>query len=293
MENNYQILYDNQDYEKLVKETDSLKDLNTIRYHIIGLLGMGAQPLVLRIMLAKLHILKPVLTMFLKIHHEILKQQRELPEHALLLEAYENLPYLSQETDEWIMKIRQLYLKPSHVKTLTTVDIVIEAEKKNDEAMLIDVIPQLKAMDVYQLKTVLKSMLLKTYSQHLKGLIVLALIHHRYDEKIDMQKGDQLLSFNPIDTVDPFQDGTFETYKLMLDEHIKDPSVRHIGYSILSTYLLKMIPFEIDIEYYFIQAIRFLTAQYLKMPMPKADLSDDDVNLIHKKKMEIEAVLKT
>jgi hypothetical protein len=293
MENNYQTLYDNQEYEMLVKETASLKDLNTIRYHIIGLLGMGAQPLVLRIMLAKLNVLKPVLTMFLKIHLEILKQQRELPEHALLLDAYENLPYLSQETDEWIMKIRQLYLKPTHIKPMTSVEIVIEAEKKTDEAILIDVIPQLKAMDIYQLKTILKSMLLKPYSQHLKGLIVLALIQHRYDEKIDMQKGDQLLSFNPIDTVDPFQDGTFETYKTMLDEHIKDPSVRHIGYSILSTYILKMIPFEIDIEFYFIQAIKFLTAQYLKMPIPKGDLSDDDLNLILKKKLEIEAVLKT
>jgi hypothetical protein len=108
-----------------------------------------------------------------------------------------------------------------------------------------------------------------------------------------MLKEDKIISFNPIDTINPFENGTFEEYKLLLDEQIKDPSMRNISYSILSTYMLKMIPFAFDIEYYFIQAIRSLTHQYLKLPLVKFDVSEEELALIQKKHQEIESIIKT
>jgi len=293
MENIYQTLYEQQDYENLVKQTASLKDLNTIRYHVIGLLGLGAHQLVLRIMLMKLPVIKTVLPMFLKIHAEILKEHRSFQEHVDLMEAYEQLPYISQETDEGINTIRRLYFKPPHAKNLSLTQMVVEADTVRDESLLIDLIPQLKAIELYQLKTQLKTMLLSTYSQHLKGVVVIAFITHRYDETIDMAKEDKIISFNPIDSVNPFENGTFEAYKLLLDEQIKDPSLRNISYSILSTYMLKMIPFEFEVEYYFIQAIRSLTHQYLRLPTLKFDVSEEELSLIKKKHEEIESIIKT
>ena len=67
-----QTLYEHQDYETLVKRTASLTDLNMIRYHIIGLLGLGANQMVLRVMLAKFAVLQKALSIFIKIHYEIL-----------------------------------------------------------------------------------------------------------------------------------------------------------------------------------------------------------------------------
>jgi len=293
MDNIYQTLYQQQDYEGLVKQTASLSDLNTIRYHIIGLLGLGAHQLVLRIILIKLPMIKSVLPMFLKIHAEILKEHRSFQEHLDLMEAYEQLPYLSQETDEGIHTIRRLYLKPPQAKILSLNEMIIEADAARNESLLIDLITQLKAIGVYQLKKQLKDMLLGTYSQHLKGVVVIAFIQHRFDETIDMLKEDKIISFNPIDTINPFENGTFEEYKLLLDEQIKDPSMRNISYSILSTYMLKMIPFAFDIEYYFIQAIRSLTHQYLKLPLVKFDVSEEELALIQKKHQEIESIIKT
>lgn len=293
MEHTYQTLYEQQDYETLVKQTASLRDLNTIRYHIIGLLGLGAHQLVLRIILIKLPVIKSVLPMFLKIHAEILKEHRSFQEHVDLMEAYEQLPYLSQETDEGINTIRRLYLKPPQAKNLSLQEMIIEADTAKNESLLIDLIPQLKAMGLYQLKSQLKTMLLSNYSQHLKGVVVIALIQHRYDETIEMSKDDKIIAFNPIDTINPFENGTFESYKLLLDEQIKDPSLRNISYSILSTYMLKMIPYEFDVEYYFIQAIRSLTHQYLKLPPVKFDVSEEELSLILKKHQEIEIIIKT
>ncbi len=79
-----QTLYEQQDYETLVKRTASLSDLNMIRYHVIGLLGIGANQMVLRVMLAKFSLIQKALVIFLKIHYEILKNHRQFQEHALL-----------------------------------------------------------------------------------------------------------------------------------------------------------------------------------------------------------------
>jgi hypothetical protein len=289
----FQSLYEAQDYQALVKATAGLNDLHTIRYHLIGLLGLGANQLVLRVLLAKLHVLKPALTVFLKIHFEVLKLHREYPEHEDLIAAYDQLPYISQDVEEWVSKISILYRKPPHTVVKEIIDLFLEAYEKKDEGLLVDLVTQLKPIHVYQLRATLKDILIGHLNQHLKGLIVITLIHARFDEVIHMSKGDQTLSFNPIDTSDPFDDGTFDQLKQMIDEGMKDPSIRHISYSILSTYILKMIPFEIDVEFYFIQAIRMLTYEYVRLPVPKLDFSEDDWALIDKKKKHIEEVLKT
>ncbi len=289
---NFQTLYDLQDYETLVKRTAALKDLNMIRYHIIGLLGMGANQMVLKILLLKMPIIQKALTVFLKIHYEILKTNRTFPEHTMLLEAYQNLPYLNQEVEDWISQIKILFQKPPHIQIKETTQLFIDAFEKKDMEMLIDLIPQLKPIHLWSLKQTIKDLLTKAYPQRIKGMLVLALIDARYDEVISINKGEKTLSFNPIDTVNPFKDGTFEGYQSQLDGMIKDPSVRQIAYSILSTYMLTMVPFEIDPEYYFFRALTDIAYAYLKLKAPKMDEESSEIALIEEKRRHIEMMIK-
>jgi hypothetical protein len=289
---NFQTLYDLQDYETLVKRTAALKDLNMIRYHIIGLLGMGANQMVLKIMILKMPILQKALTVFLKIHYEILKTHRTFPEHAILLERYQNLPYLNQEVEDWISQIKILYQKPPHIQVKETTQLFIEAFEKKDFEMLIDLIPQLKPIHLWSLKLTIKSLLTNPIPQRIKGMLVIALIDARYDEVISVSKGEKILNFNPIDTVNPFKDGTFERYQSELDGMIKDPSVRQIAYSILSTYMLTMVPFEIDPEYYFFRALSNIAYGYLKLKAPNSDEESSEIALIEKKRKHIEMMIK-
>lgn len=290
--NLYQQLYDNQDYEGLVKATAGLADLNMIRYHIIGLLGLGANQLVLKIMLAKFAIIQKALAVFLKIHYEILKTHREFPEHDLLLDRYETLPYLNQEVEERISQIRILFRKPPHTVVKDVYTLFIEAYQKEDHAMLVDLIPQLKPIHIFQAKETIKALLTRPFPQLAKGLLVLALIDFKYDEVIAITKGEKTLSFNPIDTVNPFADGTFETYQGQINDLIKDPSVRQVAYSLLSTYMIKMIPFEIDPEYYFFKALMLTSYDYLKMKMPLGDEDESELQLIEKKQKHLQQILK-
>lgn len=288
----FQTLYEKQDYATLVKQTAALSDLNMIRYHLIGLLGLGANQMVLTIMLAKFFLIQKALPIFLKIHYEILKIQRTFPEHAKLIAKYQDLPYISQEVEERISQIHILYSKPIHSQVKDVMTLFQEAYDKEDYDLLMDLIPQLKPIHLFSLKQTIKTLLTRPFPQRMKGMLVLALIDAKYDEVIAITKGEKTLSFNPIDTVNPFADGTFETYQETLDGFIKDPSIRHIAYSLLSTYILSMIPFEIDPEYYFFQGLMQLAYAYLKMPIPPFDGDESEQALITKKRQHLEKILK-
>jgi hypothetical protein len=287
-----QTLYEQQDYETLVKRTASLSDLNMIRYHVIGLLGIGANQMVLRVMLAKFSIIQKALVIFLKIHYEILKNHRQFQEHALLLEQYERIPYLSQEVEEWVSKLRILFQKPPHTTYKDTLEMFLDAYQQKNMDMLMDLIPQLKPIHLFSAKTQIKTLLTEPFPQRIKGMLVLALIDAKYDETIHITKGEKTLGFNPIDTVNPFQDGTFEHYQKQIDEMVKDPSVRQIGYSVLTTYMLTMIPFEIDPEYYFFKALVEIAYGYLKLNPPPLDETEEERTLIDQKKHHLEMILK-
>jgi len=287
MDPTYQTLYDQQDYETLVKRTIALTDLNMIRYHIIGLLGLGAHAMVLKTMLQKFAIIQKALITFLKIHYEIAKIDRGLLEHELLLSRYDALPYLSQEVDEKIQDIRRLLTKPSHIPVKDTLTLFLEAADKQNFSLLADIIPQLKPIHVFQAKTQIQTMLRSTIPNHIKGLLVIALIDVKYDDVVTVIRGEETLSFNPIDTVNPFLDGTFQSYQKRIDALIKDPSVRHIAYALLTTYMMAMLPFVIDPEFYFFQALVTLAHEYLRLPAPEFDGDESEQALIQKKKAEL------
>ena len=288
----FQNLYDRQDYATLVKQTAALSDLNMVRYHIIGLLGLGANQMVLTIMLAKFSLIQKALPIFLKIHYEILKTHRTFPEHAKLIEHYQNLPYISQEVEERVSQLQILYSKPANAQVKDTMTLFQEAYDQEDHEMLFDLIPQLKPIHLFTLKQTIKTLLTRPFPQRMKGMLVLALIDARYDEVIAITKGEKTLSFNPIDTVNPFNDETFASYQDTINSLTKDPSVRQVAYSLLSTYMLTMIPFEIDPEYYFFQGLISLAYSYLKMPPPPFDGDESEQTLIEKKRQHLEKILK-
>jgi hypothetical protein len=288
----YQTLYQNQDFETLVDVTSSLRDLNMIRYHVIGLLGIGANAQVLVVLRNKLPILKPALHVFLKIHREILKQDPELEDHETLLEAYESLPYLNQEVEELIDELKRLHRRGSFKKPVDFLVTLNQAFDEENEALLLDLIPQIQPIHLYQVREKVKAHLQKDGSQQIKGLLMLMLIDYKFDEVIALKKGQQLLQFNPIDAINPFLNGVLKEAQEQLSRRIKDPSLLQVAQSLLSSYVLRMVPYEVDIEYYFQTALVALARDYLKLPPEHDDYSETEKETIAKKRHHLETILK-
>jgi hypothetical protein len=291
-EQHFLTLYHEQNFEQLVKETAALSNLSMIRYHLIGLLGMGAYAYVLKVMLAKLPMLTKAMPTFLKIHREILKEQRHLPEHETLLDAYDQLPYLNQESDELIHELRRLFARHPSQSSFDLLTTFQRALSNKDEPLLADLIPQVQAIHLYQSREAIKSLLQSDASQHIKGLLMLQLIDFKFDDVIAYKKGTQTLQFNPIDTVNPFLDGTLDEAREQLKTYIKDPSVLNVAQSLLSTYVVHMVPYAIDLEYYFLIALKHIAMEYLRMPSTLDEYSETEQTLIAKKRHHLETILK-
>lgn len=288
----FQTLYQNQDFETLVDVTSRLEDLNMIRYHVIGLLGIGENARVLSVLKSKLMIIKPALSIFLKIHREVLKQNPELEQHELLLEAYEGLPYLNQEVEELLDELRRLFRRGPSKKPFDFLASLHQAFDHQNEALLLDLIPQIQPIHLYQVREKVKHFLQEDGSQQIKGLLMLMLIDYKFDEIIAIKKGKNVLQFNPIDAVNPFLNGTLQDAKEQLKHHIKDPSLLQIAQSLLASYVLRMVPYEVDIEYYFLKALVSLAREYLKLPLENDDFSESEHDLIAKKRHHLETILK-
>jgi hypothetical protein len=293
MEPTLQSLYEQQDYETLVKRTMALTDLNMIRFHVIGLLGLGAHAMVLKTMIQKFSLIQKALITFLKIHYEIARIDRQLIEHQGLLTKYDELPYISQEIDEKVQDIRRILNKPSQTNQKDTLALFLDAVQVQDLALLADLIPQLKPIHIFQVKQTIFELLRSTIPHHIKGLLVIALIDVKYDDVVTITRGQETYTFNPIDTVNPFMDGTFQAYQKQIDSLVKDPSVRHIAYALLTTYMMTQLPFAIDPEFYFFQALVMLAYDYLKLPGPQFDGDEGELELITQTKEALaQALLK-
>ncbi len=288
----YAKLYQNQDFATLVEVTASLHDLNTIRYHLIGLLGLGAHARVLAVMANTLTLLTQSLPTFLKIHREIVKNDRHLEGHERLISAYEDLPYINQESEELIAEIRRLYYRGKEAKPFDYLATLEKALKEKKEALLLDLIPQMKPIHAYQLRELIKETLRGDASQPVKGFLMLMLIDFKFDEVIALKKGLQLLQFNPIDAVNPFMDGTVENAKEELKKRIKDPSLFQVASSLMSAYVLRMVPYELDFEYYFYTALIQTAQTYLQLPINDDDFSESEKGIIAKKRHHLETILK-
>jgi hypothetical protein len=288
----FQTLYQQQDFETLVEVTASLRDLNMVRYHVIGLLGLGANAQVLTVLRNKLSLIQPALNVFLKIHREILKQDSQLEAHDELLQAYDTLPYLNQEVEELVDELKRLYRRGDSKKPVDFLVTLKQALEQENEALLFDLIPQIQPIHLYQVREQVKAFLQQDGSQQLKGLLMLMLIDYKFDEVIALKKGKNLLQFNPIDAVNPFLDGTLNEAQEQLSRRVKDPSLLQVAQSLLSSYVLRMVPYEVDIEYYFLTALVSLARDYLQLPSEQEDFSESEKETLAKKRHHLETILK-
>jgi hypothetical protein len=284
-------LYEKQDFVALAEVTEALDSISAIRFHLIALLGLGEQRQALQVIRLKLQVLKPVLNVFLKIHLEILKLNKDLPEHGLLITAYDELPYLNQEADELIASIRMLYQKPFIQTSADQLKLWIEALKAKDIERIEAFIPQLKPIHIFQARQAIKDFLLLEGFDQTKGMLLLTLVDSRFDEVIGIQKATKLLQFNPIDTPNPFKDGTLKQLKQMLTDVIKDPSLLEISHALMVAYVLRMLPYEVDLDYYGTTAFVDVARTYLKLPVIDHGFSDDERELYEKKKQHFMTIL--
>ncbi|MCR5693038.1 MAG: hypothetical protein K6G74_03590 [Bacilli bacterium] len=250
---NYKTLLEKKEYDLLLSLTEGDLSPAGLSYRASAYLAKGDAKQALNILNAhrdELFKVSPLKTM--RSIFELRFILKEFEEAYDDLEYFENLPYVSQEVEEYLHALPKMIRteeRNSHLSEKFTEEEIIEklSEKSDDYEIIstLNMIGPLKVKDYIPSLVALvgsqKSSIVRTYA-------LMYLISARYDKEITFIKNGQFFKLIPSSTIPPFTGKAFEDFRVKLDEEINDPSVSNIAKKLLNDYIFELFPEEVPLE---------------------------------------------
>ena len=232
---NYKTLLEKKEYDLLLSLTEGDLSPAGLSYRASAYLAKGDAKQAFNILNAhrdELYKVNPLKTM--KSIFELRFILKEFEEAYDDLEHFENLPYVSQEVEEY------LHALPKLIRT--------EERNSSDDYEIIstlNIIGPWRAKDYVRslvaLVTGQKSSLVRTYA-------LMYLIAAKYDKEIALIKNGKTFNIVPARIDPPFTGKEFEDFREKLDETINDPSVSNVAKKLLNDYIFELFPETLPLE---------------------------------------------
>ena len=186
----------------------------------------------------------------MKIHFELLLSKGLFDEARLALKHYENLPYVSQEVEEFMRDMKERIEEESHPKSHQNInieDIYDVLEKETDSAKISQVLFQLKNfnLNIYidSLKIFMKR---EDVNPNFRTYALILLIDEKYDEEVGFLSRKGLIVVNPTKLEPPFMSKSFnETCRLITEKCNHDVSMIETALHLFNCYIIDTYPEDI------------------------------------------------
>ena len=186
----------------------------------------------------------------MKIHFELLLSKGLFDEARLALKHYEDLPYVSQEIEEFMREMKERIEEESHPKshhTFSIEDIFDVLEKETDSAKISQVLFNLKNynlnMYIDSLKIFMKR---EDVNPNFRTYALILLIDEKYDEEVGFLSRLGLISVVPTKLNPPFMSNSFnETCRLITDKCNHDVSMIETALHLFNCYIIDTYPEDI------------------------------------------------
>ena len=186
----------------------------------------------------------------MKIHFELLLSKGLFDEARLALKHYENLPYVSQEVEEFMRDMKERIEEESHPKSHQNInidDIYDVLEKETDSAKISQVLFQLKNfnLNIYidSLKIFMKR---EDVNPNFRTYALILLIDEKYDEEIGFLSRKGLIVVNPTKLTPPFMTKSFnKTCRLITEKCNHDISMTETALHLFNCYIIDTYPEDI------------------------------------------------
>ena len=250
---NYKTLLEKKEYDLLLSLTEGDLSPAGLSYRASAYLAKGDAKQAFNILNAhrdELYKVNPLKTM--KSIFELRFILKEFEEAYDDLEHFENLPYVSQEVEEYLHALPKLIRTEERNANLSDKyseeEIIEKLLDKSDDYEIIstlniigpwkakDYIPSLLALVRGQ-----KSSLVRTYA-------LMYLIAAKYDKEIAFYKNGKTFNIVPARIDPPFTGKEFEDFRAKLDEAINDPSVSNVAKKLLNDYIFELFPETLPLE---------------------------------------------
>ena len=178
----------------------------------------------------------------MNLHFELLLSKKLYDEARIALKHYEDLPYVSQEVEEYMRDMKDRIEEESHPKSRQKfeLDEIYEIlEKESDQSKISQVLFSLKNynLNIYidSLKIFLKR---EDVNPNFRTYALILLVDEKFNEEVEFLSRKGLIKINPTKIMAPFMSPSFnETCKLITEKANHDVSMIETGLHLFNCYI--------------------------------------------------------
>ena len=241
-------LLDKNQYDLVIKLTETSSDTVSLFYRIIAFIAVGQSENALNVIQTKKEILKKKLDMLIKFHIEILCLLGRFDDAYEELRNYEELPYESQQVEE-ILKLMKTYIREAEKNSYGPKPIDEDELNKrllsDNEDEVLGALDEIKSQSVDRYLPNILTLIKSHPRQVIRTFALLLLYKDKYDKEVEFLKGDRLVKVVPSSLPEPFVVPGFKDVNAVnfaLQKEFRDPTVVQNALQTLSSYLLYIYP---------------------------------------------------
>lgn len=230
----------------------------------------------------------------MKIHFELLLSKRLYDEARIALSHYENLPYVSQEVEEFMREMKTRIEDEAHPKAKKTFEmdeIYDVLEKETNQGKISQVIFSLKDYNINNYIDSLKIFLTREdVHPNFRTYALILLVDHKIDEDIDFLSLNGIIKVNPSNLFPPFTSDEFNVVcKLITMGCEQNITLTETALHLFNCFIIDTYPIDIydDSARDLANAFVYIAKAYLNM-----DVSSYDEN-IKKKASNIKYIIES
>lgn len=186
----------------------------------------------------------------MKLHFELLLSKKLFDEARIALKHYENLPYVSQEVEEFMREMKDRIEEESHPKShqkFELDEIYDILEKETDTAKISQVLFSLKNYNINIYIDSLKIFMTREdVNPNFRTYAFILLIDEKFDQDIKLLTRDGMVVANPTKIEPPFMSKNFnETCRLITEKCNNNVTLTETALHLFNCYIIDTYPREI------------------------------------------------
>lgn len=230
----------------------------------------------------------------MKLHFELLLSKKLYDEARLALKHYENLPYVSQEVEEFMRDMKDRIEDEAHPKShqkFELDEIYDILEKETDQGKISTVLFSLKNYNVnIYIESLKIFMLREDVNPNFRTYALILLIDEKYNEPVKFLSRDGVVEITPTNLVPPFMSENFVKVCELITKHGKNNvTLTETALHLFNCYIIDTYPsfiYEVGVEKL---ALAFITIAEEYLNQKVSSLDEEIINLSKKIRQIIES----
>ncbi len=247
-------LIEKKQYNLVLDLTKNNLDIDAISFRISAYLGLGQLEEALQLIKKYQSKFKDGLFNIMRVHFEVLLTLKKYDEAYEELKYYQNLPYISQEVEEYLNEansmIRAYERHDNKTQKRSKDEIISILKHEEDSLVLLTALNDIREYNINEFADLLIwFMKRKNINAFVATYPLLLLVHGGYDQTVSFTKNAKLYSVVPKNLEPPFVNENYQSVIRIVEQVAKDPAISEVAISLLNELIIILYPDNIfDIE---------------------------------------------